>query len=103
MSDDLRAIAVNLDAVVRTVPGVATVFAADPALLRAAKQLTTGPDSVPLTAVSRAGDTLTVTVSVGVTGQNQAPDTAAAVAAAVRAELGGNAAEILVRVSRIAA
>jgi hypothetical protein len=102
MSEDLRAIARRLDEVARSVPGVATLFAADPALLRAAKELTTGGDPVPLSTVSRAGDTLTVTISVGVTGQNQAPDTAAAVAAAARVALEGRAAEILVRVSRVA-
>lgn len=102
MSEDLRSIARRLDDVARSVPGVATLFAADPALLQAAKRLAAGGESSPLTTVSRAADTLTVTISVGVRGELKAPDTAAAVASAVKAALPESNVAVLVRVSRVA-
>ena len=101
MSDDLRRLARSLDDVVRQVPGVITLFAADPILLRSAKQITAGDDAIPLIAVRRSSSSAEVTVSVGVSSENQAPDTAAAVTAVVRESLPWADAVVHVRVSRI--
>ena len=103
MSDDLRALARSLDGVVRSVPGVATLFAADPLLLRATRQLAAADDTVALVTVIRGSEFVEVTVSIGVSSEAQAPDTAAAVAAAVRESLPWPDAAVHVRVSRISA
>jgi len=100
MTQDSRAIAALLDEVVRGVPGVATLFAADPALLRSARQLTAFADTVPLVAVSESADVLTIAVNIGVDDDEQAPMTAASVAVAIRAALPGREVEVAVRVSR---
>jgi hypothetical protein len=102
VTDDLRALALELDEVVKSVPGVSALFAADQALVRSAKQLTTRKKSLPLTKVTRSGNAYAVTVSVGISSDKRAPDAAAAVASAVRAALPWPNAEVLVRVSRIA-
>ena len=102
MTDD--ELAALVETVARTVAGVTTVYSALPPIARSARQLTSGESSVPLVAVTRTAGTLTVTVNVGVTGDGQAPITAAAVAAAIRAALAANdldTAQVAVRVSRI--
>lgn len=103
MSDELKSLAGRLDAVVRAVPAVAALFAADPALLRSARELTTRPDGgLALVSVTHAAEGLSIVVSVAASGQQQAPVTALAVSTAIRAALDpGIQAEILVRVSRI--
>jgi len=92
-------LAVRLDAVVREVPGVVTLFAASPALVQSVRALTAG--ETPLTEVRTTDDGLTITVSVGVHADAQAPVTARLVSDAVRAAVDGPA-EIHVRVSRVA-
>jgi uncharacterized phage protein gp47/JayE len=101
MSVDLRALARELDDLVRAVPGVITLFAADPLLWRSAEQITAGDDALPLVAVRRSNESAEVTVSVGVSNENQAPETAAAVAAVVRDFVPWADAPVHVRVSRI--
>jgi hypothetical protein len=100
MTDDLRSLAHALDALVRSVPGVTTLFAADPALVRSVRQVTSLEEPLPLVTITSSNDVLAVVVSVGVTGDEQAPLTAAAVADAVRAALPVGAA-VSVRVSRV--
>jgi hypothetical protein len=103
MTDDLLLLASRLDAAVRQVPGVTTVFAADAALVRTARQLTVGTEPLPLVSVAASDDGVAVIASVGVTGGELAPVTAAIVAAAIRSVLPiGVDATVAVRVSRIA-
>jgi len=102
MTDD--ELAALVEKVARRVAGVTTVYSALPPIARSARQLTSGESDIPLVAVTRAAETIAVTVNVGVTGDGQAPITAAAVAAAIRAELaaiGQDTAQVAVRVSRI--
>jgi hypothetical protein len=101
VNDDLGALALSLDDVVRAVPGVVSLFAADPVLLRSTRQLTAHQAALALVTVTRSGESAEVTVSVGVGGGIQAPDTAAAVAAAVREALPWPDAIVHVRISRV--
>jgi hypothetical protein len=103
MTDDLESLATRLDAVVRSVPAVAALYSAEPALLRSALELTVGPaEELALVSVRRAEDGLSIVASVAASAEQQAPVTALAVSAAIRAALDpGVEAEILVRVSRI--
>ncbi|MHC5795683.1 hypothetical protein ACVXZ4_05935 [Lacisediminihabitans sp. FW035] len=103
MTDDLEALAVRLDAVVRAVPAVASLYSADPALLRSVREIGTGPSTrIPLVTVRRADAGFSIVASVAASGSQQAPVTARAVSTAIRAALDpGMEAEILVRVSRI--
>ncbi len=103
MSDDLQELARRLDNLVRGVPGVLTLFAADPVLLRSAKQVTARDETLPLIAVRASNESAEITVSVGVSNENQAPETAAMVAAVIRASLPWPDAVVRVRVSRISA
>jgi hypothetical protein len=101
MSDDLRVLARELDDLVRGLPGVITLFAADPVMLRSAKQITARDEAIPLIAVRTSNESAEITVSVGVSSTSQAPETAAAVAAAVRTLLPWPDALVHVRVSRV--
>ena len=91
-------LALRLDAVVREVPGVVTLFAASPALVQTVRALTAG--EAPLIEVGSNDAGLSITVSVGVAADAQAPVTARLVSDAVRAAVDGPA-EIHVRVSRV--
>ncbi|MBK4348202.1 hypothetical protein [Lacisediminihabitans changchengi] len=91
-------LALKLDAVVRQVPGVVTLFAASPALVQSVRALTAGETS--LIEVGSDDSGLMITVSVGVDADAQAPVTARLVSDAVRAAVDGPA-EIHVRVSRV--
>ena len=98
----MSALALRLDAVVRQVPGVVTVFAAAPVIVQSVRELTAG--ETPLTVVATDDLGLTITVSIGVDAEAQAPVTARLVSDAVRAALDGQSqgpAEIHVRVSRV--
>lgn len=94
----------TLDSLVLALPGVVNLFAAQPALARSALELVSGERSFvevrgPVDAVPER-----ITVSVGVDASHQAPVTAAAVAAAIRATLPpGAPTEIVVRISRVVA
>lgn len=95
-------LASRLDAVVRAVPGVVTLFSASPAIVGTVRQLTAGEDAVALVQVKSGTEGLQIIASVGVSGQDQAPRTAAAVSSAIRAALdAGVVAEVHVRVSRV--
>jgi len=103
MSDDTD-LATRIEAVVRGVPGVATVFSHSPQLVQAVLAIAPGVDAAAARLVevreSEAG--LVILVSVGVSGSEQAPRTAAAVATAVRDALGERLiADLRVRVSRV--
>ncbi|QNE47303.1 hypothetical protein F1C58_10620 [Glaciihabitans sp. INWT7] len=103
MTDELTSLAAQLDAVVRSVPSVAALYAAEPSLLRSVRELTTGPDTpIALVSVRRVDEGLAIVASVAASGRQQAPVTALAVSTAIRSVLApGVEAEILVRVSRI--
>jgi hypothetical protein len=103
MSGSLSELALQLDDLVRTVPGVATLFSANPALLRSARQLTAGGEVAMIT-VGSTDTGLTVVASIGVMADVQAPITARAVSDAIRVALAGwpGVSEIAVRVSRVA-
>lgn len=94
----------TLDSLVLALPGVVTLFATEPALARSALELVSGERSLidVRGPVDAAPDR--ITVSLGVDANHQAPVTAAAVAAAIRATLPpGAPTEIVVRISRVVA
>ena len=94
----------RLEAAVRTVTGVATVFSHSPQLVQAVKAIVPGADATAsrLVDVRETEAGLVILVSVGVRGTEQAPHTAAAVAAAVRESVGDlPIADLRVRVSRV--
>lgn len=104
---DLRELALAVDALVTATPGVVQVFAADPALVRSARALTSGSGPMPLSTVSSSetpeGQLLSIVVSVGVVASQQASATALAVSIAVReAFVRTPPVEVHVRVSRVA-
>ncbi|CAN5176247.1 hypothetical protein [Frigoribacterium sp. UYMn621] len=103
MTDELDSLAAQLDAVVRSVPTVAALYAAEPGLLRSVRELTAGADTpLAMVSVRRAQQGLAIVASVAASGRQQAPVTALAVSTAIRSALApGVEAEILVRVSRI--
>jgi len=104
MTDDLDSLATRLDDIVRAVPSVTALYAAEPALLRSARELTVGRAGHPLVSVGRVEEGLSIVASVAASAHQQAPVTALAVSAAIRAALDpGIEAQILVRVSRIEA
>ena len=89
-----------IEAAVRSVPGVVTLYSPDAAASRIAKELLPGTTS--LVAVGGSAEAPTILVSVAVDGSTQAPATAALVAAAIRAALPADSeAEISVRISRV--
>jgi hypothetical protein len=91
----------RIDAVVRAVPGVVELYSAAPALLQAIGELPVVPGgSRSLVQITDAEGRISVTASIGVDPAVQAPATAAAVAAVLRAELGPDA-DVRVRVSRV--
>ena len=102
MSDaDLTA---RLEAVVRAVEGVSSLFSHSPQVVQSMRAIAAGGSAVPLVEVSSTPEGLVVRVSVGVRARQQAPRTAAAIADAVRNELGDTPiADLRVRVSRIEA
>ncbi|MFZ4893753.1 hypothetical protein ACL9RL_04820 [Plantibacter sp. Mn2098] len=90
MSDDLRSQATTLDDVVAAVPGVAAVYATQPALLHAAKEtlgaiLGSGPASLVL--AKEAKGVVTVEANIAVAADAAAPQVASAVRDAVLAVL----------------
>ncbi len=104
MSRQLSELGLRVDAVIRSVPGVVTLFSADPVLVRTARELTAGAREVALTQLSEDDDILTVTASVGVDGDEQAPAAARTIADAVRSSLpeaDRATAVIHIRVSRV--
>jgi hypothetical protein len=103
MTGELDELARGLDVVVRSVPGVHSVFSVAPQALRSARELTSGP--VALTEVTTDDHGVAITSSVGVSAGGQARSTARAVSEAIRdAIASGPAAGALVhvRVSRVA-
>ena len=89
-----------VEAAVRSVPGVVTLYSPDAAASGVARQLLPGTPS--LVAIGGPSEAPTISVSVGVDGSVQAPATAALVAAAIRAALPPDSdAEISVRISRV--
>ncbi len=104
MNTELNDLALRLDAVVRVVPGVSSLFSAEPALVRSARAIAT-TEPVGLVSVAPGVDGLSVIASVGVSTAVQAPTTALTVSDAIRDALDPAVAEtaaIHVRVSRIA-
>lgn len=101
MNPDLHATALRLDEVVRTVPGVVSLFSSDAALVRATRELTA--TAVPaMISVSLVEGELVVAASVGVSTDQQAPVTARAVSDAIRRALGDlPISDIRVRISRV--
>lgn len=96
----MTALAQQLEAVVRALPGVVALYSMHPAVVRSAREIVAGAE--PLVTVSQQGDSLRVSVSVGVDAGSQAPVTAAGVAAAIRAALpAGTEADVIVRVGRV--
>ena len=92
--------ATELETVVRSVPGVVTLYEPDAAASRIARQLL--PGSPSLIDIGGSSEEPTITVSVGVDGSLQVPVTAARVAEAIRAALpAGVDADITVRISRV--
>ena len=95
-------LAARLEAVVRSVEGVSSLFSHSPHVVQSVRAIAAGGSAVPLVEVTATPDGLTVRVSVGVSSTQQAPRTAAAIAEAVRTELDGTPiADLRVRVSRI--
>lgn len=91
MSDDTRTTAIALDAVVADVAGVVGVYAAEPALVRAAKEtlgvIVGTPEVRALVSVKRNRGAVTVETNIAVAADAVAPDVAAAVRDAVTAAL----------------
>jgi hypothetical protein len=115
-AETLAALGAHLDAVVRAVPGVVTLYSATPAVLHAVTQLALGSNTAAsLVRVTTTDTGIEILASVGVDPESQAPATAAAVASAIRAGLAdgaagastagtdGAVATVSVRVSRVVA
>lgn len=99
MTNELAHFAIGLDAVVRSVPGVHSVFSVAPQLVRA---LSSEPG--PLTKVGVNDDGIAITCSVGVATGSQARSTAQAVSEAIRNAIASGplaGAQVHVRVSRV--
>ena len=93
---------VLIESAVRAVPGVVSLYSADPSLVRSVKELALRTES--LIAITGAADAPIITISVGVDPAAAAPSTAATIAHAVHAALpAGLDAEVVVRVSRVTA
>jgi hypothetical protein len=102
MTDDLSGIAAQLDAVVRTVPGVTELYASTPAIVSSLLQIMPGAAATALVGVSQIGDSIEITANIGVGSSQQGPQTAAAVSAAILDALApGTDATVHVRISRI--
>ena len=92
----------NLDDIVRSVPGVLALYSAPPAVVTSARQLVAGGGDVALVSVRGTPEGSEIVASIGVGGQEQAPRIAAAVSAAILAALPeGVPASVHVRVSRV--
>jgi hypothetical protein len=101
---ELNQLALRLDAVVRVVPGVSSLFSAEPALVRSARAIAAAAP-VALVSVAPGAEGLSIVASVGVSAAVQAPTTARTVSDAIRDALDPTVAEtaaIHVRISRIA-
>ena len=95
-------LAILIESAVRAVPGVVSLYSADPALVRSVKELALRTES--LVAITGSADAPTITISVGVDPSTAAPSTAATIAHAVHSTLpAGLDAEVIVRVSRVTA
>lgn len=93
-------LAAAIEAVVRDVPGVVTLYSPETVVSRAARQLLPGESA--LVVVSGEAAAPRIEISVGVDGTLQAPVTAATIAEAVRAALPPDSeAQISVRISRV--
>ena len=93
-------LALTLDAVVRAVPGVISLFSVEPAVVTSVKELARAGGS--LVSISGPADATVITVSVGVDASAAAPTTAATIADSIHAALpAGMLAEVVVRVSRV--
>ena len=92
----------NLDDVVRAVPGVQALYSAAPALVASARQIAAGGADVALVAVKETAEGLDIIANIAVASSAQAPQTAAAVSAALLAALpAGTPASVHVRISRV--
>jgi hypothetical protein len=102
MSSESAELALQLDEVVRGVPGVVALFSTRPAVVQSAREL--APASpVALVTVSRSSVGVSIEVSVGVASETQAPVTARGVSQAIRDALEtGTPADIHVRIARVA-
>lgn len=85
--DDLGALALTLDDVVRAVPGVVVVVAVEPALLRAAREgvgaVLGSPDQHARVSVKRTRGVLTVRTDIAVAAEEASPAVAQAVHRAI--------------------
>lgn len=102
------ALALELEAAVRTVPGVVEVYRTGTPVARAiavgGERLGIGAAPQPLVSIERAGDGIQVEVSLGVSGSVGAGDTVAAatvVLSALLAERGCTAPELRITVVHI--
>ena len=92
----------NLDEIVRSVPGVLALYSAGPAVVTSARQLVAGAGDVSLVSVRENAGGTEIIASIGVGGDEQAPRIAAAVSAAILAAVpDGSSASVHVRVSRV--
>ena len=102
---DPKALAAELDIVVRAVPGVVSLYSTAPAIVSAVRQLAEGPEGAEggtLVTVRSVHGVWQVATSIGVASTVQAPRTAAAVSAALLAAIpDGLEAAVTVRISRI--
>lgn len=96
-------LAAATDAAALQVPGVRRLFAADPAPVRAARQVTAGTSTaLPFSSVGDEDGARRVAISIEVDGARPAAEIAADVAARVRDATGSADVRIRVRVSRVA-
>ena len=94
--------AIDLDAVVRALPGVTGLYSTAPVVVRSVREIAVR--SEPLVSISGPTDAPIISVSVGVDSSAGAPATAASIARAIHAALPpGVRAEVSVRVSRVIA
>lgn len=103
MSVDLSALAVQLDDIVRAVPGVNVLYSATPAIVSSVRQIAPGGATTSLVQVRAADDGVQIVASIGVLASVQGPATAADVSAAILAAVPeGLEAKVHVRISRVA-
>jgi len=95
----------KLESLVLAMPGVVTVYSSGPSVTRGALELTSGSSSrVQVTGGDQSSSPDRIVVNVGLEAAAQAPVTATAIAAGIRAALPeGAATEIVVRISSVTA
>ena len=104
MSNDFAALAISLDEVARTVPGVAAIYSSSPAIVTTVRQIGAGTDPASLVTIHTTDDGCHILANIAVKSSIHGPQTAAAVSAALLDALPADlAATVQVRVSRILA